>query len=703
LTHIGRYRIVEKLGQGGMGVVYQAFDPQIERTVAIKLISGALLDNPDLRERFFREARAAGQLSHKNIIVVYDLGEHEGQPYLAMEYLDGGTLDLLMHRPEPLPLATALDIVLEVCDGLGFAHDRGIIHRDIKPANIMVTRAGQVKILDFGLARLMSSDLTRSNLMLGSMNYMAPEQIRAEHVDHRADIFAVGTMLYELVCGHRAFEGESMAATIYKVLQDEPPPLEQRTPSAPAGLGAIVARAMSKDREQRHSRVQDLARELWAVRATLGEVSFSVGGLTDAPTLSETVVEHLSQQPTMISDAPRIVRPRSSPPPQPKPATMATPEPQLSRSRLPVWALGGAALLALAGVGGWWYQRDRSIPPAVTQPRAPAHPAVSSVPGHPDTTGAQVPVDPVPPAEHVTRGREAMRAGDLQTAQREAREALAAAPSNAEARQLVAQLTAKANRENADEAMRDARVARGRADAAQASAWAPEVFAAGQRAQAEADRRYRSQDYAAAAARLYEAAGLYRSAEIDARRVAAATAASAAAARERPAETQPAPPIAPPPIVPAPPQAPATVPPPSAPIPSASPPAPQPTPAIPPATPPPPTADARSDDDIRLVLERYVAALEARSLAALKRIWPALSGSQEQAIRTEFDNARSIDVELASPRITIAGDAATVVAVRHYRLEMRDGHRLQNDTRSTIVLKKNGNAWVIEQIRHEPL
>src|SRR5688572_14739842 len=198
-----------------MGVVFKAFDPQIERTVAIKVISSQRVDNPELRERFFREARSAGQLTHRNIIVVYDIGEEQGQPWLAMEYVDGVTLDVLMRGPHPFPIGRRLEVMLDVCSGLAYAHDRGIIHRDVKPSNIIVTRAGSAKILDFGLARLVSSDLTRSNLMLGTMSYMAPEQLRNEPIDQRVDIFAVGVVMYELFTGLRPFDGESLASAIY--------------------------------------------------------------------------------------------------------------------------------------------------------------------------------------------------------------------------------------------------------------------------------------------------------------------------------------------------------------------------------------------------------------------------------------------------------------------------------------------------------
>jgi eukaryotic-like serine/threonine-protein kinase len=203
MESIGRYQLLEKLGQGGMGVVYRASDTLLERIVAVKVISAPIDQNAELRERFFREARAAGKLSHKNIITIHDLGEHEGQPYLAMEYLEGQDLLGRMAAPQRMSLRRKIEIATEICEGLDYAHVHGVVHRDIKPANVFITGSGTVKILDFGLARLVTSELTRSNMMMGTINYMAPEQIRGEKVDHRADIFSTAVVLYELLSGRR--------------------------------------------------------------------------------------------------------------------------------------------------------------------------------------------------------------------------------------------------------------------------------------------------------------------------------------------------------------------------------------------------------------------------------------------------------------------------------------------------------------------
>ena len=278
MNSIGRYQLVEKLGQGGMGVVYRAFDTLLQRVVAVKVISGAIESGSEQRERFFREARAAGQLSHRNIITIHDLGEHDGQPYLAMEYLEGEDLQRRLTRPDRMSLARKIDLAIEVCEGLEFAHARGVIHRDIKPANIFITDNGTVKILDFGLARLVTSELTNSNMMMGTINYMAPEQVRGERADHRSDIFSVGVVLYELLSGRKAFEGESFATTLYRILQEEPESLLHIDPTLPPELVAIVERALAKPRDERYQNMSEMLRDLAVQRQQMAGYETPSGG-----------------------------------------------------------------------------------------------------------------------------------------------------------------------------------------------------------------------------------------------------------------------------------------------------------------------------------------------------------------------------------------------------------------------------------------
>ncbi len=262
MERIGKYRILEKLGQGGMGVVYKALDTLLERVVAVKMVSTNLDADPELRTRFFREGRAAGQLSHRNIVTIFDLGEENGTAYIAMEFLEGEDLRTRLHRSEPMDLRSKIRIMTEVCEGLAHAHERDVIHRDIKPANIFVTRSGPVKILDFGLARTISSDLTSGGRAMGTPNYMSPEQVRGEKVDNRTDIFSLGVSFYELLTHRKAFQGDSFTSTIFKILQNDPTPIENIDPTIPPELCTLVYKALTKDREQRYRNLGEVLRDI---------------------------------------------------------------------------------------------------------------------------------------------------------------------------------------------------------------------------------------------------------------------------------------------------------------------------------------------------------------------------------------------------------------------------------------------------------
>src|SRR5262249_29920968 len=198
------------LGRGGMGTVYEAIDPLINRKVALKTMIQGLAENPDLRGRFLREAQAAGGLRHRNIVTVYDLGEDKGQPYIAMEFIEGIDLEKMIQNRDSLPIETKIDIIRQVCDGLAYAHRTGIVHRDIKPANVRVTPEGDVKIMDFGIAHLQSSTMTKSGLVLGTVHYMAPEQIQEQKGDHRADICSLGAIAYELISYKKPYSSSSV-------------------------------------------------------------------------------------------------------------------------------------------------------------------------------------------------------------------------------------------------------------------------------------------------------------------------------------------------------------------------------------------------------------------------------------------------------------------------------------------------------------
>ena len=243
---IGKYKLVEKIGQGAMGEVFRALDPVLNRPVAIKTISASMGLDETLRKRFHREAQSAARLNHPNIITVYDFGEERGTIFMAMELLEGRDLKELIGKRE-LAMGDKLSIMEQICDGLSFAHAREVIHRDLKPGNIHIQANRRVKIMDFGLARFGASEMTRTGMVMGTPNYMSPEQVRGEKADARSDVFSLGSVFYELLANHKPFEADSMHAVLFKVLQDEPAPLRQWTPDLPLVLVQVVSKALSKD------------------------------------------------------------------------------------------------------------------------------------------------------------------------------------------------------------------------------------------------------------------------------------------------------------------------------------------------------------------------------------------------------------------------------------------------------------------------
>ena len=247
-TKLGRYEIRSKIGEGGMGEVYRARDEKLNRDVAIKVLPVALTENQDRLQRFEQEAQAAGTLNHPNILAVYDLGTHDGAPYVVTELLEGESFrDLLTHR-RPSP-RKAIDYATQIARGLAAAHEKGIIHRDIKPDNLFLTTDERVKILDFGLAKLSQpygdvtgqTDIatrkvhTNPGTVMGTAGYMSPEQVRAGAVDHRSDIFSFGAVIYEMLSGQRAFHGDSAIETLNAILKEEPAELTNSNANIPAG------------------------------------------------------------------------------------------------------------------------------------------------------------------------------------------------------------------------------------------------------------------------------------------------------------------------------------------------------------------------------------------------------------------------------------------------------------------------------------
>ena len=259
---LGKYDVLDVIGRGGMGVIYKGVDPDIGRVVAIKMMTGAFVENPELLQRFYREAQSAGKLQHPNIVTIYDLGVQDGNPYLVMEYLQGESLETSIQARRPIPIEEKINIVIQVCNGLGFAHQRQIIHRDVKPANVMLLQDGGVKIVDFGIARVGNDGMTRPGQLLGSFQYMSPEQINGEAVDARSDLFSVGVLLYQFLTDALPFEGKDTGDTLLKILHEPPPPLSRFLKEHPAELDDIVVRVLEKNREQRYQAAEDLAFDL---------------------------------------------------------------------------------------------------------------------------------------------------------------------------------------------------------------------------------------------------------------------------------------------------------------------------------------------------------------------------------------------------------------------------------------------------------
>jgi eukaryotic-like serine/threonine-protein kinase len=264
----GRYRIVKELGKGSMGVVYQAHDPQIDRSVALKVLRPDRVTSETFRHRFLKEARAVGRLSHPNIVVVYDIGEDHGTVYISMEFLEGKPLSELVQQ-EQFTEAEALEVGIQVADALDYAHRRGIVHRDIKPSNIIIQPDGQVKITDFGIAHIDDPEATtqtQAGEILGTPAYMSPEQVLGQQVDGRSDLFSLGVILYELSVGHRPFRGETLA-TIFRAITNEDPvePVRERS-SVSSALSQAIMKCLAKGPEQRFPSGKDLTEALKTCR-----------------------------------------------------------------------------------------------------------------------------------------------------------------------------------------------------------------------------------------------------------------------------------------------------------------------------------------------------------------------------------------------------------------------------------------------------
>jgi serine/threonine protein kinase len=422
---LGKYQIVEKIGVGGFGVVYKGYDPLIKRHVAIKTCS---VEDTETRQRFQREAEIAGSLQHRNIVTVFEFGFEGDTPYLVQEYLSGEDLDRKIKRNEYVPLSEKILWLIQAARGLAFAHERGIVHRDVKPANVRILDDGTAKILDFGIAKLahQTSNLTQVGMTLGTAAYLAPEQIRAQAIDARTDVFSFGILAYELLAYERPFRAAEISAIFYKILHETPASLAARVPDLPVELDRIVARCLEKDPLKRWAPTDELVHAMEKLMqkrpgsSTLESIR-TVRGESEGPT------RIVSRTPGNAGDrgAARPPAQPTAPPPAP-PAARATdpaaPRPNLddlgfhysdtssrvhSRSmaaaafgagrkrRVWPWALGLAAIAAGA-LGLWVWGQGGSAPP----PASPtAHASLPST-----APPARAPATPAPAAPATTAG-----------------------------------------------------------------------------------------------------------------------------------------------------------------------------------------------------------------------------------------------------------------------------------------------------------
>jgi serine/threonine protein kinase len=409
LTKAGRYNVVRELGRGSMGIVYEGFDPVIGRTIAIKTMLTEGLAPEEFREfraRFQREAQAAGVLSHPNIVNVFDYGEDSGILYLIMEYLEGRSLEKLVEGKKILPIETIIPMCDQVCSALDHAHERGIVHRDIKPANIMILNNGMVKVTDFGIAKMVSMGMTQAGLVLGTPNYMSPEQVKGRQVDGRSDIFSLGIILYDLVTGEKPFPGQNITTVIYKIINENPVPPRELDATIHPGLSYVICKALAKSPEERYQTCRELADDLKNYKHLGGQAMPSATMILNAPPPPSTGMERAAAPPVKRPTPPAVpaepprIEPAQQPSPTQAPLQVTAPAPSYQKPRTSpvVWILMtllGVAVLGILGGGYLYLQKAKNNQPAATLPSGQTSSVNTNLPaptsGTPSTTLAEKP------------------------------------------------------------------------------------------------------------------------------------------------------------------------------------------------------------------------------------------------------------------------------------------------------------------------
>jgi serine/threonine-protein kinase len=707
----------------------------LNRHVAIKMMAAEVSADPQLSQRFLREAQSAAQLNHPNIVTLHDFGDDNGQLFMAMELLEGQDLSRIIKQGALASLEDKLALMEQCCDGLAFAHGMQLVHRDLKPANIHVHTSGRVKIMDFGLARISGSDMTRAGTIMGSPNYMSPEQVRGERADARSDVFAMGVVFYEVLSGRRAFEAEAVHAILYKVANSEPVPLTELCPDLPPVLAELVAKAMRKEPAERFSDAVEMREALEVCRRVLEgslDAEAGIASLRESSTIIqqsepsplETLVE--SDTLSSVADTRPAIGRRSAtgsmravklaapgsgsalkaPPatvaaaPRARAAAAAAPAPPApTPSRAGLYAALGLGVVVLAAVA---FVALRPSPPPVAPRPDPQAAALVAV-----ALESQLEV-----------ARKSLEYKDLRGAIAAADKALRLDSLNADAHAIKAK--AQAALDLVEGAVREARDAAQKGDVEKATQAVSRVLAQmpdhpiaaelapqlNSRFQSRAEDGLRQARSAAEAARranasslreYSEAARLQRQAEellgkkqfteatqkaLESKKAYELARAAALELAAKPAPTTAAPTAVatPPPPVAAPSVAPTAV-------------AAQPT-TLPPAPTAAPATGPSDEVLVRRLLDDFERAIESKDVALYKSLRPNLSADEERKLRAAFESVRSQELDLAIESLQVAGGAAVVKVRRSGRINGQPVPPIQQAFR----LVKGPSGWLIREI-----
>jgi serine/threonine-protein kinase len=701
LKSIGKYTIVGKIGQGAMGEVYKALDPVLNRHVAIKTMIAAIGQDPELRQRFLREAQSAARLAHQNIVTLYDFGEDQGRVYMAMELLQGSDLkDLIKDRG--LPLAAKLDLMEQVCEALAAAHALDVVHRDIKPANIHVQPNNQVKIVDFGLARLGASEMTKTGMVMGTPHYMSPEQVKGERADVRSDVFSLGAVFYELLGHHRPFDADSLHAVFFQVLEHEPAPVTEWDAELPPVLVPFLARALAKDPAKRYPSAGEMRDALRVVRRVITgdipeeEALATLGGAAQSP--GATWRPRVEGATALAPERRPAARPASKTLPGAAATSAGAEATETRRSAMPMVA-GAAGMVLLLGGGVYLWQRGRTPAPA-SAPSAPAgvelmarelvitklelaqtklevkdyaaaaaeaQQVLQLEPGNAQALAVQKEVQETLQRldQAATEARAAVKSGNLEAASSALERVLAIDPQHPVAAELSKQLDSRF-RSQADQAR--AAMNQSLEQAEQARASTQKSFGAALTAAGEAEALFTKGEYTLSAQKFLDARNNFDRARRTALQKQAPPSAAAGPLPTARPSAQPTSYAA-------------------APTPSTA-------PAAPPSAAPGVLPAADDHAAVLRVISEYERAIEGKDVALYRRIWPTLTAAQEKSLRSAFDARQQQDVRITLGPVEVKGDKATIRLTRN---DVINGKAVA-EMKQTVSLVKQGDRWTISSI-----